>query len=290
MNGALTGAGNGALCALGFVPVCALVLSFARRADRARRGSIVAASDRRAVWGILATALAMTTLAAALDWPAAQRSAARAPWLAAAMAASAGLAVLAILLADALGFARVARAVRGDLELRDPDDARVADDVPAVDLGLGEDVRARLTRGAGAYRSRDRALSLVVGSTAEARAALGWAMLRGAAGLAIVAAVAGVHRWARGVDALVAYDTQRCEHRLSSCYDAGVVLSGGAVDLPLPLARAGRPVAEDVRHAERLFQRACEGGEMRACRALLASLDAHGAAGTAALPYWYPQR
>jgi hypothetical protein len=290
MNGALTGAGNGALSALAFVPVCALVLSFARRADRARQGSIVAASDRRAVWGILATALAVTTLAAAADWPAAQRHAASEPWAAAAMAAGAGLAVLAILLADVAAFARVARAVRGDLALRDPDDARVADDVPALDLGLGEDVRARLTRGAGAYRSRDRAVALVLGSTGEARGALGWALLRGVVGLSLVAAVASGHRWGRGVDALVAYDTQRCEHLRSSCYDAGLILSGAAVALPLPLARPERPAAEDVHRAEHLFERACEGGEIRACRALVASLDTHGAAGTVALPYWYPQR
>jgi hypothetical protein len=206
------------------------------------------------------------------------------------MAAGAGLAVLAILLADALAFFRVARAVRGDLELRDPDDARVVDDVPAVDLGLGEDVRARVTRSAGAYRSRDRALALVLGSTEAARGALGRSMLRGAAGLAIVAAVAGGHLWARGEDALVAYDTQRCDHLLSSCYDAGVILSGAPVDLPLPLARGERHAADDVRHAERLFLRACKGGEMRACRGLVASLDARGAAGTVALPYWYPQR
>src|SRR5262249_40198917 len=54
IGGAGSGAVNGALCAIAFLPVCTLVLSAALRAQRARLGSIVAAADRRAVWGILA--------------------------------------------------------------------------------------------------------------------------------------------------------------------------------------------------------------------------------------------
>src|SRR6185369_14025118 len=64
------GSVGGLACALAFIPVGALVLGFARRAQRARLGSIVAGADRRAVWGILVTSLAVTTLAALPDWPA----------------------------------------------------------------------------------------------------------------------------------------------------------------------------------------------------------------------------
>src|SRR5262249_14680243 len=49
-------------CALVFVPVCLAVVAAARRAQRARLGSLVAGSDRRAVWAILAMLLAVMTL------------------------------------------------------------------------------------------------------------------------------------------------------------------------------------------------------------------------------------
>ena len=63
-HGVVVGALGGLGCAIAFLPVCFAVLHMARRAQRARMGSLVAASDRRAVWGILLTALAVTTIGA----------------------------------------------------------------------------------------------------------------------------------------------------------------------------------------------------------------------------------
>src|SRR5262249_43731291 len=112
------------------------------------------------------------------------------------MAASAALLVLGVLVADAFALARVARLGRAELEERDPVEARDAGAVPSIDLGLGEDVRARVGRAANAYRSRARPLALLLGSAVEARAALRRALLRGAAGLALIGLVFGGHLWA----------------------------------------------------------------------------------------------
>ena len=58
---------GGALCAVVFLPVCLVVIGAARRAQRARLGSIVAGSDRRTVWGILAIPFSSVTTPEALN-------------------------------------------------------------------------------------------------------------------------------------------------------------------------------------------------------------------------------
>src|SRR5699024_1249025 len=158
----LGGAVNSAICALGFVPVCAVVLGAAERAVRARLGSIVAGDDRRAVWGILANALAAATLIALPDGAASRRHGVRAPRATVAMGACAALVIAGVIAAEVIALARVRRVARADLVQRDPEEARDADRVESVDLGLGDDVQARMERATNAYRSQDRAVGMVI--------------------------------------------------------------------------------------------------------------------------------
>lgn len=214
-GGAVVSGGiNGALSAVAFLPVAALVLAAARRAQRARRGSIVAGADRRAIWGILTTALAVMTLAALPDWPA---STARlpigdagivpAPTVALGLVLASGILLLVLTIADAIAVWRVRRAAadavapRGDAE---EIDAR-AEGISHVDLGLGDETFARLAQRGPVYRSHERALALVQGDPAEARAALYGAVARGVLGIAVVTAVIAAHSAATGPEVTSAY-------------------------------------------------------------------------------------
>jgi hypothetical protein len=73
VNGTVPGAFNGFASAVVFVPVVLAVVRAARASQRARLGTLVAAVDRRAIWSILAAALALTTLEGTLDWFVADR-------------------------------------------------------------------------------------------------------------------------------------------------------------------------------------------------------------------------
>ncbi len=189
---------NGLLAGLAFLPVCALVFAAAQRAERARLGSLVAASDHRAVWGILLTALAAMASVAALDWPFVGRAffeEVEMPGVGVGVIAVAELAIVSVLLADARALGRVRRS--GALEAREEGPALDAHAAKRVDLGLGEGLRVELaTAGPAAYRSRERATALVVGDVTEARAALHRALLRGGVGLAVVGLAAGAHLFA----------------------------------------------------------------------------------------------
>jgi hypothetical protein len=240
--GALSGALNGALSGVAFLPICALVLAAARRAAQARLGAIVAGADRRAVWSILASALAVTTLAAALDAPLA-----RAPFRArplpfgVAMAVAAASLLLAVLLADGVALIRVTRMARTTPEPRAP----------------------------------EAPIDLVLGSIAEARAALVRALLRGAVGLAIAGAVLGYHRWAESPAALVAYMELRCERTPVVCYVTGLLFMPEAASAPCEQAamqlteEEQAAVPHDVKRGEARFRKACEAGSRCACLALL---------------------
>ncbi len=292
--GALSGAFNGAVCAVAFVPVCALVFAAACRADRARQGSIVAGADRRAVWSILAAALAVTTLAAAIDVPPARLHLTFPAG--AIMAAAAALVLVVTWLADALALRRVARLARAELEDRDPAEARFAAEVPSVNLGLGDEVRASFGRAASAYRSRASATALVLGSAGAARSALLRALLRGAAGLALTFAVLAAHRWAGTPAALVAYDEQLCDHYWHGCYEAGLLLlqqpaPGGGCPAPAALTpedQASLPI--DARRGDALLLRSCTAGDLCSCRAFEQSLQGRRYEGEGALPSWYTAR
>lgn len=174
---------GGFTCAIVSVPVVIAVLRSARAAQRARLGTLVARADRRAVWSILATALALTTLEAAPDW--AQRD----EWIAVAIASVCAAVVVASLVWDERA-SRNVRATLADLSAASP----CSDEAPdVIDLGLGDELGARVARSASAYRHRDRTLALVRGDAAEVRRAMSRALVRGRASIALVSAVIGVH-------------------------------------------------------------------------------------------------
>ena len=104
-----TGALNGFLCSIVFLPVAFVVLRSARAAQRARLGTLVARADYRAVWSVLATALALTTLEALPDWLARRDGS-----VAFAIASACGAVVLAVLLFDGRASGR-ARETLADL-------------------------------------------------------------------------------------------------------------------------------------------------------------------------------
>jgi hypothetical protein len=184
----------GLCCAAAFLPVCALVLRAARRAERARLGSIVADADRREVWGILVACLAVATLAALPDWKAAAWGSVPLPLVATAMALGTGLATAALLSTDKRALESIARATEGfEASPKDGDELVASTSVPKVDLGLGDDLFAKLSRHAAAYRNRDRAVALVVGSPDLAEAAIRKAVRRGVLSLFLCGAVLTVH-------------------------------------------------------------------------------------------------
>lgn len=276
--GTLTGALNGGLSAIAFIPVCALVLAAAHRAERARHGSIVAGADRRAVWGILATGLAVMTLLGALEVPAMHWALMNffprvSPGLV--MAVAAGALLLGILVADARALSRVDRIGLAELSACEPEEVHHDDGVPTVDLGLGDGMHAQLRRAQSAYRGRARALGMLLGSVDEARRALRRALLRGAAGLAVAVAVLAAHAWATTPSALAAYEVQRCAQSTLECYQAG----------NLYLGREG--VTPDVSRAEELFMRGCFAGDKQCCDEIFLSRNARGEDPKRDLPYWY---
>ncbi|MDI1450261.1 hypothetical protein [Polyangium sp. 6x1] len=211
-GGTLGGAASGAVSAILFLPVCLLVLSSARRAQRARLGSIVAGSDRRAVWGILAAALSATTLFAALDWPAARMAEAEAPLPALYILLATALVTLVVLAADVRALKRAQAALAPGLSTGEEGAAPLVDpSVPRVDLGLGDDLASRLARSAAAYRSRDRAIELVQGNPEQALGALRRAVRRGVTSLALMGVILGVHSFAQASFVTQLYVELRCE-------------------------------------------------------------------------------
>jgi len=204
-------AGAGALCALVFVPVCLAVVKAARRAQRGRLGSIVAASDRRAVWGIIALTLAVTTLEALPEWPASTVHEAPLPVVVPFALGAAAALVLAILVADHRALAEAEAVIGAGLSAQEP--AEVEPEgalLPRLDLGLGDDLLARVARGAAAYRHRERTVALVRGTPGLTLAALRRAVRRGRIGLAVLGVVAAAHLAAVTTPSLVAYERLRC--------------------------------------------------------------------------------
>lgn len=211
--GITAGMAGGALVGIAFLPIGALVVGAARRAARARMGSIVAASDRRAMWGILAAALAGATLLALPDWPASTLGRVAPPWVAMGVTLACGALTVGLLVADLEALSRVRRLDReaGSMEVRDPSaEPRDDDPEPEVDFGLGADVLARMERGAAAYRARDRATALLLGSSVAAAGALSAGRRRSAIGIGIVLAALAAHALAAGPEGLHAHLDYRC--------------------------------------------------------------------------------
>jgi len=180
-------------CVFAVLALLGVVVAADRRAWRGRPGSIVSASDRRGVWVLTAATAAVLTLAALPDWPAAFAVDARAPWEVVAVGALSALVALAILVADALALLQVRAACRGRSRMERWDPALEMEPGEGVDLGLGQEARAWLERGASAYRGLERPLWVVRGDPAEARVVLRQAVGRGLVVLALVAIVLAGH-------------------------------------------------------------------------------------------------
>ncbi len=185
----------GLLCAVPLIPVAAYVVAAARRAARARHGSLVAGSDRRAVWSALAVTLAITTLASLPEWSSAlflQHSGPPREAVLTALFASA--LIVGVLLLDLLSVLRLRRLVRigATMEQREPGQIRDRTVLPCVDLGLGEDLLAEVAYRS-AYRHAGRITSLLVGDPDEARQALRSAIIRSLVSTLIATSVVAIH-------------------------------------------------------------------------------------------------
>lgn len=202
---------SGAVCSLAFVPVCLAVIAAARRAQRARLGSIVAGADRRAVWGILALALAVTTLEALPQWPAFADIDAPPPIAAVLAVMGAAAVTIGVLRADRRAMADAEQAIGPGLTAREePAPEEIDPSATRVDLGLGDALHERLARGAAAYRDRGRTIALVQGSPGDAILALERAARRGKRALFALAAIALAHGAATTSHARVLYEQTRC--------------------------------------------------------------------------------
>ncbi|WP_441287829.1 hypothetical protein ACSRUE_37895 [Sorangium sp. KYC3313] len=206
--GMIIGAAFGAVFALPFVPALAVVLIAANRVGRARAGSIVALSDRRAVWAATAAVIAVALqLGSGLPGAAA-------PDLGRLVAAM-GFAVVAGLCAlDALEIARVLKLPRERSGAGDEVAERIAGEIEAgatgagddgaassaaragwkgtgerIDLGLGDEVQVEVVRPTHAYRGAQQIARVVRGDRGRAVAALRAGLMRGAGALAIGAAL-----------------------------------------------------------------------------------------------------
>lgn len=252
------GAYFGFLCALPFLPVTALVLAAARRARRARLGSLVAGCDRRAVWGILATLLAVATLEAAPDWVAPRAGALTGPMPALVLLGAATLCILWCLALDLLALRRATRAVATGLVAPEEGHSGALEEAPRLDLGLGDAVHARLARPAAAYRERARTLAIVEGDPDQALAALRRARRRGAIALGIVAVVALGHVAADSPTAHALYEWERCAlGRGEACSSASRYTE-----------RSMGVASPDPRALAALYERGCDLGDGTSCLSL----------------------
>ena len=252
------GALLGLACTLPFLPVFAAVLRSARRAQRARLGSLVAASDRRAVWGILATLLAASTVGAVLDWHAPFAGDLGGPLPAVAFLALSTLCILSVLLLDVLALRRVKGALPPVLAPSDSTSPTVEDGTPRLDLGLGAGVHHQVARTGPVYRSRDRAVAVVEGDPREALAALRRAIRRGAAGIVVALGAMGAHAAGQGATVAALYDQQRCAiGDLGSCGRAASYVRAASFLSPV-----------DPRDRVAFFQKACDGQEAMSCLTL----------------------
>src|SRR5262249_26959618 len=135
------GVAGGLIGAVPFVPAGGLLVAAGRRAQRARGGSIVARSDRRAFVSLIAVILGCASLLALLDWPAAASGLGPSPLDAVALAVAAALVVLVTMIADLISLARLNRLGCDDddaaLSALMPEAA--AGPVRRVDMGLGDE-------------------------------------------------------------------------------------------------------------------------------------------------------
>ena len=247
------GIGCGFLCAVPLIPVAALAIAIVRRAGRARRGSVVARSDARAIVATTAGILGCFSGLAVFDWPAAAAGAVAPPFPSLIVLVAAAALVLLALLVDLAALSRVERwASRVDAEDSAPSEPA---GLPAgrLDLGLGDEIAATPAIGT-AYRGGGRSLACLLGDIDEARAALRQSIRRGAVLIVLLEAVGFAHGLARSPEAAARLSAQLCdEGRPAACRSAALLTE-----------RAGLPRGE----AARLHGRACDSGQEESCLAL----------------------
>jgi hypothetical protein len=177
--GTLIGAVWGGFCAVPFLPALGVIALANRRIGRARRRSLVDASDRRAplvaTSAVVAAACLVTTVVDRTD---AARSS-----LAIAAAAAAAI----VLVVDSLALLRASRGLlpERDLRPRDPIVAPGTGDALVVDYGLGDETHERVAIASHAYRSADRVVAVVRGSRSRAAGALLRAVIADVAAVAL---------------------------------------------------------------------------------------------------------
>ncbi|HEY4120914.1 MAG TPA: hypothetical protein VGM56_23785 [Byssovorax sp.] len=265
-SGHRSGLESGAVCgvfvALVALPLAAAVLAAGMRARRARHGSLVAAADRRAVWVMCAAAAALASAVTVVDWPALAVGQGSRPVLGVAIAALCVVVAALALARDLLALRRVA-VISADPRLR-AIETPPSTAAPRVDLGLGDAVQAEVVPGANAYRALDKERRLVVGSVAEARAALRRAVVQAGLGVAVAGAVVGLHAVAMSELGVRAVTITMCARHTEWC---------------LPAARSAAVDGASAEHVQHLLGEACMTYSTASCRELSAYVGAVDDAG-----------
>jgi hypothetical protein len=189
--GLADGAATGFCCATAFLPAFGAILAAARRVGRAREGSLLHASDRRAVWLPAATAVALGTLAAIPEWTAFPIAFRPSLELSRALGLLALAAIAALLIGDIAGLARARRAAHDLRTMRacDPESPDLPWAGDRLDLGLGDRAAVHVIPANGPYRELDRVIKVIRGDARAASHALGWSVARGAIALAVASTV-----------------------------------------------------------------------------------------------------
>lgn len=256
----------GAASAVAFVPACLAVLDAAVRAERARRGSLVARVDERTIVSTLAVVVAVVSVGAV---PASVLGPARASWTvdhAVAAGSAASIAAVVVIALALIGDRRSRRLVHAlrqttpELERRD-DDASVeslAQGGAPPDLGLGRSIFARVKRGV-AYRQHDRCTVALRGDPELALRAIEDAVRARWRGLVLAGLVVAVHVVAATPSSSLAASGAACER------------GEGAVCLDAASALASSPGEEARRFT--LLRHGCDADHLGACLELAVAIE-----------------
>jgi len=239
------GAVEGILSAVPLMPLSLRLIAARGRADQARPGSIIARTERRAVFALVAAAIAGLTTLALPASIASLEGYGEAPQYALLIAALAGALGLGVLLADCVASIRVKRLMA--LE------AKGENTEVGVDFGVGDDVVSRVEAGT-AYRGGGRTVTAMVGDPDQARATLQRSLTRGAVVLAFVEIVGITHGLARDPEAAATYQATLCRSgRTTLCREAALLSE-----------RSGLP----DEGSSQLHDLACKAGVEKSCLAV----------------------
>jgi len=173
------GFSSGLVTGLAFVPVVALLLWLARRVGRARAGSLVDETDRRAPWMLIAVAVAVFQGPVAYG---ARTIHHIHPDVTAALGVLALGAILVMTVLDVMALRRANASVLdiGNMRARDPSSAFPCEEME--DLGVGDDEHEAVEGGVG-YRGNPRPIRVVRGTAELAVPILRGAVTRSTYGL-----------------------------------------------------------------------------------------------------------